>query len=256
MTDTVHELGCQAAGLAKLFAGTSSAINTVSVLSAPGGADSHKWALALADALTACNEKVCLVQAHHSTLSVTMGYRPMRRWQMERTLDSQLLHAGAYPLLYAPDSMAGDAKIIDAVAKNGRHDFLLFDGGRFSRSEAQINPHAVQTLVVLTGEQDVETAYALCKGLDFLGSPAELFFVGGACRQLAQLISRWQEQNLGECKIQVHLCRNNNNQPETSSDTLTINPNLSWIVSRIRTKNHKRVANGGVGKGAQQIDQG
>lgn len=252
----MREPGHQAAGLTRLFSGLPTSVNTVSVLSAPHGADSSGLVLDLADALSANHERVCVVQTGFSKLSVEMGCRPMRGWQRDRLLDEQIIHASGYHLLHAPDSMAGDAEIIEAVSACGSYDFLLFDGGRFTRDEAQINPQAAQILVILMGRQDVETVYALHKGLHLMHSPAEMLLLGEESDRIAQLLCRSQNQRPDTCKMSLGVYRNSNNQTETSSNTLTINPNLSWIVSRIRLKNHKRVANGGIGKSSEEVSQG
>lgn len=252
----MQESGNQATGLARLFSGLPASINTTSVLSAPHGGDTSKLVLGLADALSAHHGRVCLVQARYSKLSAALGCRPIHSWQCDRLLDDQIIHVSGYHLLHAPDCMAGDAEIVGAVAKCGRYDFLLFDGGRFTRDEAQINPQAPQMLAILMGKQDVETVYALHKGLCLARSPAELLLLGEEGEQVAQLSQRLPDARLGNCKISTNLYRNGNNQIETSSDTLTINPNLSWIVSRIQSKNYKRVANGGVGKSPEEINQG
>ena len=252
----MQKMANQATGLARLFSGLPASVNTTSVLSAPHGGDSSKLVLGLADALSAHHGRVCLVQARYSKLSVALGCRPMHSWQCDRLLDEQIIHVSGYHLLHAPDCMAGDAEIIGAVAKCGRYDFLLFDGGRFTRDEAQVNPQAQQTLVILMGRQDVETVYALFKGLCLESSPTEMLLLGEGGEHLTQLSQRLPDTRLGNCKISTNLYRNGNNQTETSSNTLTINPNLSWIVSRIQSKNDKRMANGGVGKSSEEINQG
>ncbi len=249
------ESGNQATGLARLFSGLPTSINTTSVLSAPHGGDGSELVLGLADALSAHHGRVCLVQARYSRLSAALGCRPMHGWQCERLLDEQIIHISGYHLLHAPDCMAGDAGIIAAVAKCGSYDFLLFDGGRFTRDAAQINPQAPQMLAILMAKQDMESVYALYKGLYLARSPAEVLLLGEGGEQVAQLSRRWPDTRLGNCKISTNLYRNGNNQIETSSDTLTINPNLSWIVSKIQSKNDKRMANGGAGKSSEEINQ-
>lgn len=250
------ESGNQATGLARLFSGSSVTVNTTSVLSAPHGGDSAALVLALADALSAQHGRVCLVQARYSKLSVALGCRPMHGWQSDRLLDEQIIHVGGYHLLHAPDCMAGDAEIIGAAAKCGRYDFLLFDGGRFTRDEVQINPQAQQILVILMGVQDVETIYALHKGLCLAHSPTELLLLGERAEQLSQLLQHQPDTELGNVKIVTNLYQNDNNQIVTSSNTLTISSNLSWIVSRIQSNNYKRMTNGGVGKSSEEFHQG
>jgi hypothetical protein len=246
----------QAAGLTRLFSGMPVPLTSISVLASPHGPETGAWALCLANALSALQSRVCLVETRSASLSVALGCRPMRGWQPDRSLDEQIIHAHGRHLLSAPGCMAGDLEIAAAVSASGCYDFLVFDGGKLTHQQAAISPETPQTLVILMDGQDVEAVYALHKALRLAHSPARTLILGEGSDSVAQLARHFLNQNLDFCKNLHNMSPNSNNQSQTSSNTLTINSNLTWIVSRIQPKNQKRVANGGAGKSSEEIRQG
>lgn len=242
----------QAQGLQRLFSGNG-APGLVSVLAAPHAADSHDFSLKLADALARHGRRVCLVDTGSGELFRRQGCRPLLAWQANRPLQDQVISAGAHGLLYAPGCMAGGAAIAKAAAASRACDFLLFDGGRFSLAQAALEPATAQTLVVLLGKPDAEAGYALAKALQAAHSPARVLLVGEPADSVAQTARRFMHQNQESLKTPGDLCQIDNTNRETSSNTLTIEPNLSWVVSRIMANDQPKVAHGGCGKGAEEV---
>jgi hypothetical protein len=241
----------QAQGLQRLFSGHS-APGLISVLAAPHAINSHDFSLSLADALAKRGQHVCLVDTGSGELFRSQGCRPLLAWQANRPLQDQIIRAGAHGLLYAPGCMAGDAAIAAATACRGC-DFLLFDGGRFSLAQAPLEPATPQTLVVLLGRQDAEAGYALVKALQASHSPARVLLIGESADSVAQTARCFMDQNLESLKSAGDLYQIDNTDRKTSSNTLTIEPNLSSVVSRIMENDQPKVAHGGCGKGAEEI---
>ena len=242
----------QADGLIRLFQTDTQPPCILSLLAASRSEDSGLLALALAGALPS----VCLVQTGHSRLSALLGCRILRSWQPGLDPDAQIITVQGYHLLHAPESQAGDAEVIAALSRCKRYSHIVFDGGEFSPVAAPLDPHTRQTLLVSVHQLNMESGYALLKGLRLANSEAEVLLIGTGAERLAQLYSSLLGVDGLDCKMTVSVCQNSNTNAETSSNTLTTSSNLSWIVSRIQAKNHKRVANGGIGKSTQQIGQG
>jgi hypothetical protein len=241
----------QAQGLQRLF--SAHAARTVSVLAGPSAPTGHEFVLALAAELLQCGQAIYLVDTGAGELSHKLGCRPLLAWQPNRPLGEQVIHAGAYGLLHAPGCLAGDRGLADAAAASRACDFLLFGGGRFSRSEAPLDAATPQTLVLLLGRQDAEAGYALLKALNVACSPARVLLLGEAAELVAQTAKKFPMQNLEHPKTAQGLYQNGNRREETSSNTLTFAPNLTWVVSRITQNDQPRVAHGGSGKSAEKV---
>lgn len=238
----------QAQGLQRLFSGGAASL--VSVLAGPGIADSDAFVLDLAAALVRRGQRVWLAETETGKLAGRLGCRPLLPWQASRSLEEQMISAGDYGLLRAP-RIAGDPAFAQAVAGCHGCDVVLFDGGPFSPTEAPLDPVAPQTLVALLGKEDAEAGYALAKALR--RSPARLLLLGEAAEAVAQAARYFMGENLECLKTGKDLCQIGNSRQETSSNTLTIAPNLTWVVSRIMQNDQSRVAHGGSGgKGAQK----
>ena len=244
----------QAQGLQRLFS-SEAASRLVSVLATPNAPDSSDFVLALADALTRFDERVCLVDTRSGHLSTRLGCRPLLPWQSSRAIESQIVAAGGHGLLFAPGCMAGEASIA-AVAKTcGNFDIFLFDGGCFTLNEVPLEPATTQFLIVLLGKGDAEMAYALLKALKVLRSPVQVLLLGEQAEHLAQMAKNFLNETVASLNTGDDLCHIRNKIQETSSNTLTIVPNLSWVVSRIMENDNPKVAHGGIGKSAKEVQQ-
>jgi len=239
----------QAQGLQRLFSGN--AARTVSVLAAPGAPPSHDFVLRMAAELASRGRRVRLVETGAGELSARLGCRPLLPWRANRSLEEQLIGAGDHELLHAPGCMAGDAALVAAAGRNC--DCLLFDGGRFSAVAAPLDPATAQTLVILLGQADAEAGYALVKGLGLSRSLARLLLAGEAAASVARAAGHFMGKAPEIRQAEDELCQIGNRRQETSSNTLTIEANLRWVVSRITENDQPRVAHGSCGKGAEEV---
>lgn len=243
----------QALGLLRQF--SPRAARLVSVLSGPGGGDSSEFTLALAAELARAGREAWLVDTGLGELARRLGCRPLMSWRPEQSLEIQPIRAGKNALLYAPGLLAGDARLAQAAAACRACDCLLLDGGRFSTAQAPVDPAGAQTLVVLLGAGDAEAGYALVKALAGRHSPAQVLLAGEAAEAVAQAADRFLGQSAMRPEAGKVLYQNGNKRPETSSDTLTFARNLTWVVSRIQQNDQPKVAHGGFGKGAEEVEQ-
>lgn len=239
----------QAQGLQQLFSGHCARL--VSVLAAPFAPHSHDFVLGLAAELTRRSRRVRLVEPGTGELSARLGCRPLLPWQPGRPLEEQVISAGNYDLLHAPGRLAGDAALVAAAGRSC--DYLLFDGGRFSPAAAPLDPATAQTLVILLGQADAEAGYALVKGLKMACSPARVLLAGEAAGAVARAAGRFMNQSLEIAHAANDLCQIGNRKQETSSNTLTVEANLRWVVSRITENDQPKVAYGSCGKGAEEV---
>ncbi len=221
-------------------------------MAAPRAPDSDAFVLSLADALSKSDQRVWLVETGTEKLTDRLGCRPLLPCQTSRPLETQVIDTGSHGLLYAPRCMAGDASIASAAKSCSSFDVLLFDGGRFSLTEAAVEPATEQFIVVLFVKEDAETVFALMKTLNRLRSPARVMLIGEGAAHLAQSARQFGFRNVDFPKIDGGLSQINNTKQETSSNTLTIVPNLGWVVSRITENNQSKVAHGGFGESAKE----
>jgi hypothetical protein len=235
----------QARGLQRIFSGQGPRL--VSVLAGPSAPSSHEFVLALAAELSRNARRVWLVDTGSDALSSRLGCRPLLPWRASQPLDDQVISAGAYGLLHAPGCLAGDVAFASAAASCRSCDFLLVDGGRFGLTHAPLDPASAQTLIVLLGKHDAEAGYALAKALAAQHSPAQVLLLGEASNSVAQAVKYFDKQNLENLKSGPGLYQIDNNGMETSSNTLTIEANLRWVVSRIMQNDQPKVAHGGCG---------
>lgn len=239
----------QAQGLQQLFSGH--AAKAVSVLAAPSAPSSHDFVLGMAAELVRHGRRVRLIETGAGELSARLGCRPLLPWQAARPLEEQLISAGDYGLLHAPGRVAGDAALVAAAGRNC--DYLLFDGGRFSSAAAPLDPATAQTLVILLGQADAEAGYALIKGLKMAHADARVLLAGEAADSVARAAGHFMGETLEIALTGDDLCQIGNRKQETSSNTLTIEANLRWVVSRITENDQPKVAHGSCGKGAEEV---
>ncbi len=221
----------QARGLQQLFSGH--AARTVSVLSGPSAPDSREFVLALAAKLAGEARRVWLVETVAGAISEQLGCRPLLPWRAGQPLQQQVIRAGAYGLIHAPGIRGGDTALAGAATASRHCDYLVFDGGRFSTGEAPLDPAAPQTVVVLLGRQDAEAGYALLKALQLSQSPARVLLLGAAADAVAQTARHFLNRVVESRQTAGPVCQIGNRMAETSSNTLTFAPNLTWLVSRI-----------------------
>lgn len=245
ITDMQH----QAQGLQQLFSGH--AARPVSVLAAQSAPSSHDFVLGMAAELARRGRRVRLVETGTGELSARLGCRPLLSWQAGRPLEEQVISAGDYGLLHAPGRVAGDAALVAAARRNC--DYLLFDGGRFSPAAVPLDPATAQTLVILLGPADAEAGYALVKGLKMARASTRVLLAGEAADAVARAAGHFMNQNLEIPQTGDDLCQIGNRKQETSSNTLTIEANLRWVVSRITENDQPKVAHGSCGKGAEEV---
>lgn len=243
----------QALGLQQLFSGQGARL--VSVLAGPSAPDRRGFVLALAAELARRGQPLWLVETEAGGISAKLGCRPLLPWRASLPLQQQVIRAGAYGLIHAPGIPAGDAALANA-AMNGRDcGLLLFDGGRFSQAQAPLDPVTAQTVLVLLGKRDAEAGYALIKAMAAARSPARVLLLGETAGRVAQAAGFFLRQAV-ECRqTDAGVCQIGNIKPETSSNTLTIESNLTWVVSRIMQKDQLKVAHGGCGEGAEEVFQ-
>lgn len=241
----------QAQGLQRLFSGQ--AAHVTSVLAGPSASDSREFVLALAAELVRAARRVWLVETVAGAISRTLGCQPLLPWRASQPLAQQIIHAGSFGLIHAPGVSAGDAVLSGAVEESGGCDHLLFDGGRFSPAEAPLDPATAQTLVILLGQADAEAGYVLVKGLKLSRSPARVLLVGEAADCVARAARHCMAAGLEIVPTGDNLCQIDNRKQETSCNTLTIEANLRWVVSRIMENEQPRVAHGSCGKGAEEV---
>lgn len=242
----------QAQGLQQLFSGR--AAHVVSVLAGPSAQASHEFVLALAAELTGQALRVWLVESDATAaLSQALGCRPLLSWRASQPLEQQVIRAGAYGLIRAPGSMAGDAALASAARESRGCDCLLFDGGRFSLDEAALDPSSDQTVIVLLGNRDAEAGYALLKALKAAGSRSRVLLMGEAAHSISQTLEHFMAQIAESRQTAGGLCQIDNKAPETSSNTLTVAPNLTWVVSRIMQNDQPKVAHGSCGNSAEEV---
>jgi hypothetical protein len=241
----------QAQGLQQLFSGHAARV--VSVLAGPSAPASHEFVLALAAELTGQAQRVWLVERDAVVLSQALGCRPLLSWRASQPLEQQVIRAGAYGLIRAPGCMAGDPALANAARESRGCDCLLFDGGRFSPDEAALAPGSDQTVIVLLGNRDAEAGYALLKALKAANSPAHVLLMGEVADSVSQTLEHFMAQTAENRQTAGGLCQIDNKAPETSSNTLTIAPNLTWVVSRIMQNDQPKVAHGGCGKSAEEV---
>ena len=194
-----------------------------------------------------------VVDANAGKISEKLGCRPLLPWRASQPLQQQVIRTGAYGLIHAPGIVAGDAVLTGAALASPGCDCLLYDGGRFSLSQAPLDPVTAQTVVVLLGKLDAEAAYALVRQLRALQSPARVLLLGEAADWVAQCAWHFLDQTVESRQTAGSLCQIGNTKSETSSNTLTFAPNLTWVVSRIMQNDQPKVAHGGSGKGAEEV---
>jgi hypothetical protein len=241
----------QAQGLQRMFSGR--AVHLLSVLAGPSAPASDEFVLALAGGLSRHGQPVWLVETDAGRISERLGCRPLLPWRASQPLQQQVIRAGVYGLIHAPGIPAGDAALANAALESGGCNHLLFDGGRFSQAEAQLDPATAQTLVVLLGKQDAEAGYALIKALEATGSRARVLLLGEVAERVAQTARRFLHRVVESCQTGAGVCQIGNRRTETSSNTLTIEPNLTWVVSRIMQNDQPKVAYGGCGNSAEEV---
>ncbi len=241
----------QAFGLQQLFSGH--AMHMVSVLSGASAPDSSEFVLALAAELARHDRRVWLVETEGGRISNKLGCRPLLPWRANLPLQQQVIRAGAYWLIHAPGIPAGDAALANAALESRGGGHLLFDGGRFSQAQAPLDPATVQTLVILLGKQDAEAGYALLKALAAAQSPARVLLLGEVADRVAQAAGQFLNRGVESRQTEPDMCQIGNRKSETSSNTLTIESNLTWVVSRIMQKDQPKVAHGGCGEGAEEV---
>ncbi|MEW6132220.1 MAG: hypothetical protein AB1591_03515 [Pseudomonadota bacterium] len=241
----------QALGLQRLFGGETARV--VSILSGPAAPDGAGFALALAAELARQGRRAWLVECAGG-ISHRLGCRPLLSWRADdQSLERQVIDAGAYGLIHAPGAMAGEMSLARAAIESRGCDFLLFAGGRISPSEAPLDPCARQTLVLLLGKTDAEAGYALLKALKKNEYPVRVVLLGEGAEAVSHCafnLLGWQTEARQTAQ---RLCQNGNMPPVTSSNTLTIAPNLAWVVSRITQKDQLKAAHGGSGEGAEEV---
>ena len=241
----------QARGLQRMFAGHGARV--VSVMAGPSAPESHEFVLALAAELSRNAHRVWLVEGMGGAISKQLGCRPLLPWRANQPLEQQVIRAGSYGLIHAPNCMAGDAVLAGAARENRGCDYLLFDGRRFTQNEALLDPASEQTVIVLLGGQDAEAGYALVKALITKQSPGRILLLGEAADSVAQATRQFMGQGVESRQTEAGLCQIGNKKSETSSNTLTIAPNLAWVVSRITQNDQPKVAHGGFSKGAEEV---
>ncbi len=243
----------QAQGLQQLFSGQAARV--ASVLAGPSATGSHEFVLALAAELSGKARRVWLVERDAGAISRALGCRPLLPWRASQPLAQQIIHVGSYGLIHAPGISAGDAVLSGAVGESSGCDHLLYDGGRFSPGEAPLDPVTAQTLVILLGRQDAEAGYALIKALGAAHSPVHVLLLGEGADRVAQTARQFLDIGVESRQTGGGVCQIGNRRSETSSNTLTIEPNLAWVVSRIMQNDQPKVAHGGCGKGAEEVNK-
>ena len=244
----------QAQGLRRLF--SSRGTRVVSVLAGPTAADEGEFVQALANRLSREDGRpVWLVDAVAGRIADRLGCRPLLPWRADLPLSRQVIRAGACGLIYAPGVLAGDAALARAAGDSRACGFLLFDGGRFTTTGAPLDRFTPQTLVALLGKRDAEAGYALAKALAATPSPSRLLFLGETADRAAQAARHFLNQAAEGCQARAEVCQIDNRRPETSSNTLTIEPNLTWVVSRIMQNDQPKVAHGGCSNSAEEVYQ-
>lgn len=243
----------QAQGLQRMFSGH--AVHMASVLAGPTAPDGGEFFLALAAELARGGRPVWLVETQAGRISGALGCRPLLPWHAGLPLPQQVIHAGAYGLIHAPGIVAGDAVLAGAAIESRGCDHLLFDAGRFSGAAVPLDPETPQTLIVLLGRQDAEAGYALIKALRSAHSPMRVLLMGEVADRVAQAAQHFMGWGVESRQTEGELCQIDNRRPETSSNTLSIAPNLTWVVSRIMQNDQPKVAHGGSGEGAKEIYQ-
>ncbi len=244
----------QAQGLQRLFS-TEAAPRLVSVLATPNGPDTSEFVTALAETLVKQERQTWVVDSGAGNLSARLGCRPLLSFKQNRTLDSQVVRTGSFGLLNAVSCMAGDISIAEAAKSCRNCDFIIFDGGRFTLTEAPLEPSTKQHVIVLLGRNDAEAAYALIKAIKETNSPARLLLLGEGTARLAQVINKYLKADIPALNLDTSLYQISNKPKETSSNTLTIVPNLGWVVSRITENDQPKVAHGGIGNSAKEVEQ-
>lgn len=244
----------QAQGLRRLF--SSQDTRVVSVLAGPTAADEGEFVQALANRLSREDGRpVWLVDAVAGRIADRLGCRPLLPWRADLPLSRQVIRAGACGLIHAPGVLAGDAALARAAGDSRACGFLLFDGGRFTTTGAPLDRFMPQTLVVLLGKRDAEAGYALAKALAATPLPSRLLFLGETADRAAQAARHFLNQAAEGCQARAEVCQIDNRRPETSSNTLTIEPNLTWVVSRIMQNDQPKVAHGGCSNSAEEVYQ-
>lgn len=240
----------QALGLQRMFGGETARV--VSVLGGPTAPDCGEFSQALAAELARQGSQVWLVESA-GDISHRLGCRPLLPWRAGLSLEQQVIDAGAYGLIHAPGVMAGEASLVRAAIESRGCDILLFAGGRISSSEAPLDPFTQQTLVLLLDKADAEAGYALLKALKNNEYSVHVILFGGCAEAVSHCALNFLGWLPGSRQGARALCQNGNMPPETSSNTLTIAPNLAWVVSRITQNDQPRVAHGGSGEGAEEV---
>lgn len=243
----------QALGLQQLFSGRAARI--VSVLAGPSAADGGEFALAMASRLARNAGPVWLVDNAAGGIAEKLGCRPLLPWRANLPLQQQVIGAGACGLIHAPGIEAGDAALSAAAVDSRGCGYLVFAGGRFSSEQAPLEPRTLQTLVILLGNRDAEAGYALVKALAAARSPARVLLLGEVAGRIAQAAGHFLGHALESRQTAGDVCQIGNRRPETSSNTLTIEPNLTWVVSRIMQNDQPKVAHGGSSKRAEEVYQ-
>lgn len=233
-----------------MFSGRAASV--VSVISGPSAPESHPFALSLGLELPRVAGRLWLVES--GAIARALGCQPLLPWRATQPLERQVIRTGeGLGLIHAPRCMAGDAGLVQAAMASRGCDVLLFDGGRFSLTEAPIDSSTVQTLVVLLGSLDAEAGYALLKALATAESPARVLLMGKAAAHVAQAACRFMRRRVECSPIEPGLCQIDNNPPETSSNTLSATANLKWVLSKISQNYQSRTAHGGGSKGAKKV---
>lgn len=235
----------------RLFSGETPSV--ASVLAGPTAPGSRGFAQALAAELARHEKRVWLAAANVDRISQTLGYRPLLSWRTSLPLVQQVIEAGAYGVIPVPGMLSGEAALVDAVMESRGCDCLLFDDRSFTVNEAPVVPGTAQTLIILLGKYDAEAGYALIKGLALVHSPARILLLGEKAELLAEAARQFLAMDVEHRQMAADVCQIDNRKAETSSNTLSVDPNLTWVVSRIMQNDQPKVANGGCSKRAEEV---
>lgn len=225
----MHACEHQASGLVRLRE-RGALLPVVSVLSAAGA---RKWQAvggALAGELRRAGARLLRVEP---TLAAG-ACRPLFAWDPQRPLRQQVMLTAGEMRLYAPNSAGGDARLVAAAADlRAEIDWLIFIGLHYTREAAALDPATPQHTVVLIDAGDEEAAYALVKAAAGQSGGIAWILAGVGAQRVAHAAARFLGLRVARADAGEEVWHACDARMQTSCNTLSGYPSLSWHVARI-----------------------
>lgn len=146
-------------------------------------------------------------------------------------------------MLLAPGGKAGDREITEAA--KGEFDIVIYAGQYWQKAEVMIDADMVQSIVLWVDDNHEQAAFAVLKALQEASAPQEYLLVAEGAEQVAQAASKFLKMPFLVADTHDKVWHNCHGRSETSSDTLSLTPDLVRYVARIlgRRDNEATITN-------------